>query len=607
MCGIFWYLGTKDAAPILLHGLQRLEYRGYDSAGLAVMNDVGQSKIIKAVGKVSNLASTVAWSDLGTESYHLGIAHTRWATHGGVTIENTHPHTDADQQFIVVHNGIIENQHKIKHTLQNEWYVFYSQTDTEVVPALLAKHRDGNFLNTVETVLPLLTWSSGFLIWCKDAPDELIAFKRWSPIILGINRSTGEYFLSSDAQALSGYALEIIHLQDGELLHLHGGDFTIRAESKVINKATELLQLDAMEIDKWSYAHFMLKEIHEQAAIIERICRGRVDFTHYQLVADAFHGMQDEQYRHIVLVACGTSYHAAMVGAYRLEQIAGIPARAEIASEYIHRHIPTTPDTLHIFLSQSGETADSIAVLKYIASKGWKTFGIVNVVGSTIAHLTDSGLFMRAGFEIGVASTKAFTAQLTCLLLLTLFLWRRRSLSETVLRNLLDQLHDIPSKISTIIGQSDDIDQIAQELSCYSDMFYLWRAWQYPIACEWSLKMKEISYIHSEAYPAGELKHGPLALIQDDVPSMVICIDDEFYHHNISSIAEVQARKGPILAISNKPLDQAERTICIPHTHSYLAPFLTTIVLQLLSYYTALHLGRDIDKPRNLAKSVTVK
>jgi glutamine---fructose-6-phosphate transaminase (isomerizing) len=579
------------------------------------MDTHGNYQLIKAVGKVSNLSAKIGGSTQISptpslsrgESFCYGIAHTRRATHGGVTEVNAHPHIDTNERFFVAHNGIIENQHKLKQELIAEGYAFYGETDTEVVPALLAKHRNGNFLQTVETVLPLLTGSSGFLMMCKDAPGEMIAFKWGSPIILGLNKESNEFYFSSDAQALSGYAKEIVHLHDGELVYIKDGEYVIKAESQVIEKATKIFDINAMEADKGKYSHFMLKEIYEQSAIINRICRGRVDFANYHLEADSFHGMQDEHYEHIVLVGCGTSYNACMLGAYWIEQLANIPAKAEIASEYIHKRIPTDPKTLHIFLSQSGETADSIAVLKHIKERGGKTFGIVNVVGSTMAHLTDSGLFMRAGFEIGVASSKAFTAQLTCLFLLTLFLANRRGLPMSQLHHLIDELKEIPTKIDTILAQSDVLEQYGKELSIYTDMFFLARAWQFPIACEGSLKMKEISYIHSEAYPAGELKHGPLALIEETVPSIVICVDDEFKAHNLSSIAEVQARKGKIFAISNEDIPNANWNFIIPETHSLLAPFLSTIVTQLLSFHTANALGREIDKPRNLAKSVTVK
>lgn len=604
-----WYQWPNNAIAALEKWLHRLEYRWYDSAGIVIFSNDHSYKLIKAVGKVSNLSHAIvqAGKDVLRGDYNTGIAHTRRATHGAPSEVNTHPHHDTDKRFFVVHNGIIENQRKLKDQLLKEWYQFYSETDTEVIPALLAKYRNGNLLETVEKVLPLLTGAYALLITCTECPGEIIGVKRWSPLLFGMNKDTHERYFSSDAQALVGFAQEIIHLQDGELVALNPDNYIIKTQHSIIEKATKALDVATMEADKWNYEHFMLKEIHEQASVMKRIFFWRVDFATKHLEAEAFHGMQDEQYEHIVLVGCGTSYNAGLVGAYWLESIAGIQAQAEISSEYINKRIPTDPKTLHIFLSQSGETADSIEVLKYIKAQWGKTFGIVNVVGSTMSQLTDHGFFMRAGFEIGVASTKAFTAQLSCLMLLVLFLAKKRGLTISQYDHLLDELQTIPTKIESIIAQHDHIHHIAQELSHYHDMFYLGRARQYPIACEWSLKMKEISYIHSESYPAGELKHGPLALIDEQVPSIILIPHDEHEGHNISSMSEVQARKWKILAISNKTITQAERNIVIPETNSYLAPFLTTIVVQLLAYHTAHHLGREIDKPRNLAKSVTVK
>lgn len=617
MCGIFAYQWHQDATPILEHGLQRLEYRGYDSAWLVTFDSAGTPTLIRAVGKVSELCKKIK-NEFQPKPGHLlttsGIAHTRRATHGGVTELNTHPHHDTANHFFVVHNGIIENQRKLKDELESEGYVFYGQTDTEVVPALLAKYWTGDLYETVQRVLPLLHGAYALLIKSTYCPDQMIGVKRWSPLLFALNPTTKEFFFSSDAQALAGYATQIIYLEDGELLHLKGTEYTIVSEKWIIQKDPTELDISAMEASKGEYEHFMLKEIFEQPVIMRRILMGRVDFANKILMAEAFHGMHDENYERIILVGCGTSYNAWLVGAYWLEHLTGITAKAEIASEYLNKKIHTDPKTLHIFLSQSGETADSIEVLKYLKEKGAKTFGIVNVVGSTIAQLTDHGLFMRAGYEIGVASTKAFMGQLTCLLLLTLWLAKRRDISPLLYNTLIDELQHLPTKIEHILQTfhqhqdwSLDRDAYAQHIKQAQTMFYLGRGWEYPIACEWSLKMKEISYIHSEAYPAGELKHGPLALIQDVVPSVVIAVDDEFLAQNLSSIAEVQARKWTIIAIANEKIDQAEHTIVIPRTHSLLAPFLVTAVMQLLSYTTAHALGREIDKPRNLAKSVTVK
>jgi len=612
MCGIFAYQWNKYAWSILQHGLQRLEYRGYDSAGIALFDTTGNIILTRSIGKVSELVKKI--NDTSDQQnnhdlYTSGIAHTRRATHGGITEENTHPHHDTKQEFFVVHNGIIENQHKLKKQLQEEWYVFYGQTDTEVIPALLSKHWNWNLYATVQKVLPLLHGAYALVIKSTHCPNEIIGVKRWSPLLFAINKTTNEFFFSSDTQALSWYATQVIYLDDGELVHLKWSDYNILSEKWLIQKDLIDIDISSIEESKGNYDHFMIKEIFEQPAIIKRIMMGRVDFSTKTLMTEAFHGMADEQFKQIILVGCGTSYNACLLWAYRIENVSGISAKAEIASEYINKKIVTDPQTLHIFLSQSWETADSIEILKHIKNLGGKTFGIVNVVGSTIAQLTDHGLFTRAWYEIWVASTKAFTAQLTCLMLLTLWLAKRRDISPLLYNTLLDELQQIPGKIEQILKTFSDPyrDNSINHIKNATSMFYLWRGWEYPIACEWSLKMKEISYIHSEAYPAGELKHGPLALIQNTVPSVIIAVDDEFLQQNLSSIAEIQARKWTIVALAHEPLPNVEHTLIIPRIHSLLIPFLTTITMQLLSYKTAHVLQREIDKPRNLAKSVTVK
>ncbi len=612
MCGIFAYQWNKYAWSILQHGLQRLEYRGYDSAGIALFDTTGKVILTRSIGKVSELVKKI--NDTSDQQnnhdlYTSGIAHTRRATHGGITEENTHPHHDTKQEFFVVHNGIIENQHKLKKQLQEEWYIFYGQTDTEVVPALLSKYWNWDLYSTVQKVLPLLHGAYALVIKSIHCPNEIIGVKRWSPLLFAINKTTNEFFFSSDTQALSWYATQVIYLDDGELVHLKWSDYNILSEKWLIQKDLIDIDISSIEESKGNYDHFMIKEIFEQPAIIKRIMMGRVDFSTKTLMTEAFHGMADEQFKQIILVGCGTSYNAALLWAYRIENLSGISAKAEIASEYINKKIVTDPQTLHIFLSQSWETADSIEILKHIKNLGGKTFGIVNVVGSTIAQLTDHGLFTRAWYEIWVASTKAFTAQLTCLMLLTLWLAKRRDIPPLLYNTLLDELQQIPGKIEQILKTFSDPyrDNSINHIKNATSMFYLWRGWEYPIACEWSLKMKEISYIHSEAYPAGELKHGPLALIQNTVPSVIIAVDDEFLQQNLSSIAEIQARKWTIVALAHEPLPNVEHMLIIPRTHSLLIPFLTSVTMQLLSYKTAHALQREIDKPRNLAKSVTVK
>lgn len=606
MCGIFWYKWAKNSAEkILLHGLERLEYRGYDSAGMRVSDQAADIKTFKAVGKVSNLAAKVTAQVPHDANYTMGIAHTRWATHGGVTDENTHPHHDKNGHFYVVHNGIIENYHKLKQDLIAKWYTFYGETDTEVFANLLDANWTGNFLQTVEKCLTQIRWAYAMLIVSDYAPGEMIGVKLGSPFIFGYN-AKNDFFFSSDKQALAGYAEQLFFLEDGDLVHVQGNEYIIKSNGVSMKKNFEIMDIDALQASKGDYKHFMLKEIFEQPAIIRRICKWRVNFDTNVLMAEAFHGMQDEQFKKIVFVGCGTSYNAGRLGTYWMQNLVWVDSYCEIASEYEYKHINVTDDTLYVFISQSGETADSIECLKYIKSKWGKTFGIVNVVGSTISRLTDHGLFTRAGAEIGVASTKAFTAQITCILLLALYLGRKRSLDTQQYEQILTELEKIPSLIEQILDQTDAIKSIAEQLSAYKDYFFLGRHYHVPIATESSLKFKEITYLHSEAYPAGELKHGPLALIDEKIPTIVFVPHDAMYEKNLSTIQEVKARKGKILSISDQEI-VADRHITIPETIDALYPFLGAVVGQLLSYYTADHLNKDIDKPRNLAKSVTVK
>lgn len=611
MCGIFGYKGPQIAAPILEHGLQRLEYRGYDSAGIVVMDTEWHYKSVKAVGKVSELSNKIEHYKNQSENLlktaNIGIAHTRWATHGKPSEANTHPHHDKDENFFVVHNGIIENYAKLKKELQSNGYEFYSETDTEVIPALLNIHWTGNLLETVEKVLPMLHGAYALAVCSTHCPNEMIAVKWWSPLILWINQEKKEYFLSSDMQALAWYATQVTILTDGDLVHIKNDSYVIKSEGKTRQKRLEDLDVEVLSASKWEYPTFMLKEIFEQAAIIQRTFKGRIDFDSGNLYSNSVEFLKDKHIQKVVFVACGTSYHAGLVGTYRIEEFVGIDCKAEISSEYMYKYKKIDPNTLYIFLSQSWETADSIEVLKYIKNKWGMTLWIVNVVGSTIANLTDCGYFLRAGTEIGVASTKAFTSQLSCILMLALYLGKKNILSYSYFQKILSGLKRIPNQIEQVFKNKDEIKKIAKELAQYKNLFYLGRSSQFPIAMEGSLKIKEISYIHSEAYPTWELKHGSLALVQDDFPCILIAPDDFLFEHNMSSLEEIQARSGKVCVISDREIEKADRHITIPSTNKVLTPFLTTIVTQLLAYYVAEELWRDIDKPRNLAKSVTVK
>lgn len=607
MCGIFGYQGkSHEAHKILVHGLERLEYRGYDSAGLLVGNEKAEIKLVRAVGKVSSLANKVAKEIWEKEEYTFWIAHTRRATHGGVTEENTHPHYDMHKHFYLVHNGIIENYHKLKQDLLAKWYHFYGQTDSEVIANLLEDNRNGDFMKTVEKVLGMIRWAYALLIVSTYAPDEIIAVRLWSPLLLAYNEK-GDYFFSSDKQALAGYADKLVYLDDGDIVHLRWNDYQIKSHGVSTERKIEDMDLELLESSKGDFKHFMLKEIFEQPNIIRRIFKWRADFNQNTLNAEAFHGMQDEKFKKIVFVWCGTSYNAWALGTYRMQNLADIEASCEIGSEYEYKNIKVSDDTLYVFISQSGETADSIEILKMIKQKWWHTFGIVNVVWSTISRLTDYGLFTRCGAEIWVASTKAFVGQITSILLLALYLGQKRWLSKAKYDKVMRELSKVPVMIEDILADTATIRTIAEKVAQYKNFFFLGRHYQLPIAIESSLKLKEITYLHSEWYPSGELKHGPLALIEASIPSVLFVPNDLMFEKNVSSIQEIKARDGKVITISDKDIDNADWNITLPSTIDEIYPFLTVIVGQLLAYHVADILGKDIDKPRNLAKSVTVK
>ena len=604
MCGIIGYRGSRDVQNILLNGLERLEYRGYDSAGIAVLDRDQDLHLRKRVGKVSVLTQAVM-SDKIKDAV-IGIWHTRWATHGGVTQDNCHPHISNDNNWIIVHNGIVENYLKLKQWLIDRWYTFYSQTDTEVIANLLQSNRDGDMLSTVQETTKQLVWAYALLIINKKVPGQIVWVKLGSPLVLWINQDR-EIFFSSDAQALAWYATELIYLEDGDIVKVDQDKWSIYAGSKPIIRSLEELDQEALISSKWDHKFFMEKEIWEQPNIIKRICLWRVNFQDMTLMSDAFHGMQQEQYNKINIVACGTSYNSGSLWAIWLEDFAGIDAKSYIASEYENKPIPLADDILHIFISQSWETADSIACLKQIKDRWGKTFGIVNVAGSSIARLTDSGLFTRAGTEIWVASTKAFVAQSVSLLLLSLFLGKKRGMKISRYDYIVRCLQQLPRQVEEVLSMSDHIRSIASELKDHKSMFFLGRGAHVPIADESALKLKEISYIHAESYPAGELKHGPLALIDADFPTVLFAPNDELYQKNLWSLHEVKARDGKIVVVSDVDVPGADRLIKIPTTCPEIMPILSAVVWQLLAYHIADLLDRDIDKPRNLAKSVTVK
>lgn len=607
MCWIFWYIGNRpDAQSILLHWLEKLEYRGYDSAWMYIWNSTWTTQLIKAVWKVSNLSNKLNIDTISETQWNYWIAHTRRATHWWVTIQNTHPHHDNSSNFHIVHNWIIENYHKLKLSLIDKWYKFYSDTDTEIIANLLNDLWDWDFLSTVEKVLSKIKWAYALLIISKHNPNEMIAVKFWSPLILATNQNNDFYF-SSDKNALSRHVQKIIHMDDWDIVYIKDSDYKIIADWVHIARKEEDFTQKNIETSKWEFEHFMLKEIYEQANIINRIFKWRIDFTNKTMNTDAFHWMKEEKFNKIVFVWCWTSYNAGLLWTYYMENLAWIESISYIASEYEYQNIKVNDETLFVFISQSWETADSIEVLKLLKNKWAKTFWIVNVVWSSISRLTDYWLFTRAGAEIWVASTKAFTAQITCIILLALFLWQKRWLNKAKYDKILSELKSIPTKIDTLLQDIKNIKQIWEKLSEHNSFFFLWRHYQLPIARESSLKFKEITYLHSEFYPTGELKHWPLALIDKKVPSILFLPNDILFEKNLSSMQEIKARDWIIVTISDKEITWSDHHISLPESIDELYPFLWAVVWQLLAYYTAKKLWRDIDKPRNLAKSVTVK
>ncbi len=601
-----------------MHGLERLEYRGYDSAGIAVGRNRAPITVFKSVGKVASLAREVADKRPGDAEYAFGIAHTRWATHGGVTVENTHPHSDADSKLYLVHNGIVENYEELAAELRKEGVSFYGQTDSEIVAKLIGREMKGGganageggskFLSAVESVLPRLEGAYALLIMHSDFPGELIAVKYGSPLVFGRNAATGECFFASDVQALAGYAEDVVFLDDGDLVHVTAaGEYSIRSERALVSRPFERIETEHLAAERGEFEHFMLKEIFEQPKVAKAVFQGRVDFSDLVLNASAFEDLRDVEIERVKFIACGTSYNAGWAGSYFFRELAGMDATVEIASEFLNAPVQIDSKTLYVFVSQSGETADSIEPLKFVKAQGGKTFGVVNVVGSTISRLTDFGLFTRAGTEVGVASTKAFTAQLATILLLALFYAIKQGADFRKYRGALDDLGGLSEAIERVLAMSDTVRETAEAISKFPHLFFLGRGNMLPLAAEAALKFKEITYLHAHAMPLGELKHGSLALIDEHCPSVVLLPNDELFHQNKSSVAEIRARGGKVLAFSERPIENADWNIVLGECGKTLFPFCVSVAGQLLAYHAAHALGREIDRPRNLAKSVTVK
>jgi len=612
MCGIVGYIGKKQALPIIIEGIKRLEYRGYDSSGIAVINNDTELIIHKREGKIIDLERSIP-NDKNFIS-HLGIAHTRWATHGQPTTTNAHPHTDCSGSIAVVHNGIIENYQVLRKSLEKRNHSFKSDTDTEVLAHLIEHfyQKTKNLHTAVRYSLRMVKGTFGITVISKDEPDKLIAARRGSPLIVGIGE--GENFVASDATALVVHTKNVIYLQDNETVELTPNDFTIKtlADNEVEREISEI-DWDISMVDKGEFDYFMLKEIFEQPTSIANAFRGRImeQFNTSRLGGINPYIDKLKDIKQIYIIACGTSWHAALVGEYLLEDIAKIPVEVEYASEFRYRNPIINPDTLVIVISQSGETADTLAALREAKVRGAIVMGITNVIGSTIARETDFGSYIHAGAEIGVASTKAFTSQITVLFLFALLLGRMRNLSPADGARYIQELKTIPEKVQQILDCNEEIKRIAKQYKDVSNALYLGRGYNFPVALEGALKLKEISYIHAEGYPAAEMKHGPIALIDEDMPVLFIAPEDFVYDKILSNIEEVKARKGKIIAIANRDSGRIEKLvdhiIYIPRTIPSLTPILTVIPLQLLAYHVAVLRGCNVDQPRNLAKSVTVE
>ena len=609
MCGIVAYIGTNEALPILVGGLKKLEYRGYDSSGVALI-DNGTIKSVKASGKIKELEDKLK---VDPPKGTVGIAHTRWATHGAPTVENAHPHTSYDSKISIVHNGIIENYASLKAKLISDGVKFNSETDTEVVAHLIARFYNGDLKTAVIKALTLVEGTFGLAVISSDEPGTLIGARRGSPLILGIG-SNNDYFLASDVSAIINHTQKVVYLDDNDIVQVKNGCYSIvNMNSHEVQREVKDVDFDADAVAKGGFPHFMLKEIFEQPEVLRNTMRGRL------LVAEGnakLAGLDTNinelrNINRIIITACGTSYYAGMVGEYMIEDLAGVPVEVEYASEFRYRNPIIKPGTLVLAISQSGETADTLAALKEAQQKGATALAICNGVGSTIARTSDGGVYLHAGPEIGVASTKAFTSQVTVLAMIALLLGRQRRLSFETGADIAKSMLDLPQLAEQTLKLSDKIKELAKAYSKANNFLYLGRHFNYPVAMEGALKLKEISYIHAEGYPAAEMKHGPIALIDENMPVVVIAPKDALFDKIISNVREIKARGGKVIAITTddcSPLDEiADHIIVVPKTIPMLMPILTCIPLQLLAYHIAVLRGNDVDQPRNLAKSVTVE
>jgi len=608
MCGIVGYVGNRQVTPLLLEGLKRLEYRGYDSAGVAVMNGKGV-ETRKAAGKIARLEAAVTADPVNGQ---VGIAHTRWATHGAPNECNAHPHVSMDGTVAVVHNGIIENFHPLRQKLEGLGYKFVSETDTEVIAHLIQEAFTNTLEEAVLDALAQIEGTYGIAVVSSRDPQKIVAARKGSPLLVGIG--DGEYYIASDVSAVLAHTRQVVYLDDGDVAVLEPKGYrVVDLSARELRRAVSKVDWDLDQIERGGFAHFMLKEIFEQPQTVENTMRGRLlDEEGTSRLGGLNLSDQDLlKFDNIVLTACGTSWHSALIGGMMLEDLARIPTKVEYASEFRYRNPVVNDRTLCIVLSQSGETADTLAAMREAKHRGARTMGIVNVVGSTIARESDGGTYIHAGPEIGVASTKAFSCQVTALLLFTLKLARLRNLSLVRGREIVQALHALPAQIQNILDRAEEIEAVAEEFKRASNFLYLGRGYNFPTALEGALKLKEISYIHAEGYPAAEMKHGPIALIDEMMPVVFVAPHDSVFDKVVSNVQEVKARKGRVIAITsrNEPAlaGKIDYEFRIPEASELVTPILASIPLQLLAYYIAVKRGSNVDQPRNLAKSVTVE
>ncbi|MDT0549142.1 MULTISPECIES: glutamine--fructose-6-phosphate transaminase (isomerizing) [Streptomyces] len=613
MCGIVGYIGKRDVAPLLLEGLQRLEYRGYDSAGIAIHAKPAKSgqaaqspglKTAKAKGRVRELEARLPKRFAGT----VGIAHTRWATHGAPNDVNAHPHLDADGKVAIVHNGIIDNASELRAKLTADGVELASDTDSETLAHLIGRSQAATLEEKVRQALALVEGTYGIAVLHADFPDRIVVARNGSPVVLGIGEK--EMFVASDVAALVSHTRQVVTLDDGEMATLKADDFrTYTTEGSRTSATPTTVEWEAESYDMGGHDTYMHKEIHEQVDAVDRVLRGRIDdrFATVRLGGLNLDAREARGVRRVKILGCGSAYHTGLIGAQLIEELARIPADAEPASEFRYRNAVVDPDTLYIAVSQSGETYDTLAAVQELKRKGARVLGVVNVVGSAIARETDGGVYVHAGPEVCVVSTKCFTNTAVAFALLALHLGRIRDLSVADGKRIIAGLRRLPEQIAEVLRGEEKIKELAAEYANAKSMMFIGRVRGYPVAREASLKLKEVSYVHAEAYPASELKHGPLALIEPEVPTVAVLPDDDLLEKNRATLEEIKARSGRILAVAHQEQEKADHTIVVPRNEVELDPILMGIPLQLLAYHTALALGRDIDKPRNLAKSVTVE